>query len=51
VRRIRREAASVKDAAICSSQLLEIAKTYEKLAESLEKQRLVTPRHANFPER
>jgi hypothetical protein len=31
VRRIRREAASVKDAAICSSQLLEIAKTYEKL--------------------
>ena len=26
MRRIRREAASVKDAAICSSQLLEIAK-------------------------
>jgi len=37
-RRIRREAANVKDAAI-RSQLLEIATTYEKLAESIEKQR------------
>jgi hypothetical protein len=37
-RRIRREAASVKDAVI-RSQLLEIATTYEKLAESIEKQR------------
>jgi hypothetical protein len=37
-RRIRREAASMKDAAI-RSQLLKIATTYEKLAESIEKQR------------
>ena len=37
-RRIRREAASVKDATI-RSQLLEMATTYEKLAESIEKQR------------
>ena len=37
-RRVRREAASVKDAAI-RSQLLEIATTYEQLAESIEKQR------------
>ena len=36
--RIRREAASVKDATI-RSQLLEMATTYDKLAESIEKQR------------
>ena len=36
--RIWREAATVKDAAI-RSQLLEIATTYEQLAESIEKQR------------
>jgi len=37
-RRIRREAATVKDAAI-RSQLLEIAATYEQLTESFQKQR------------
>jgi hypothetical protein len=37
-RRIRREAATVKDVAICS-QLLEIAATYEQLTESVQKQR------------
>ena len=35
--RIRREAATVKEAAI-RSQLLEIATTYEQLAESFKKQ-------------
>jgi len=37
-RRIRREAATVKDAAI-GSQLLQIATTYERLTESIQKQR------------
>jgi len=37
-RRIRREAATVKDEAI-RSQLLDIATTYEQLAEGIEKQR------------
>ena len=37
-RRIRREAVTVKDEAI-GRQLLEIATTYEQLAESIEKQR------------
>jgi hypothetical protein len=37
-RRIRREAATVKDAAI-RSQLLEIVTTYEQLAENIEKRR------------
>jgi Asp-tRNA(Asn)/Glu-tRNA(Gln) amidotransferase C subunit len=38
-RRIRRQAATVKDEAI-RSQLLEIATTYEQLAESFEKQQV-----------
>ena len=38
-RRIRREAATVKDEAI-RSQLLEIVTTYEQLAESFEKQQV-----------
>jgi hypothetical protein len=38
-RRIRREAATVKDEAI-RSQLLEIVATYEQLAESIEKQQV-----------
>ena len=37
-RRIRREAEILKDEAI-RNQLLEIASTYEELAESIEKQR------------
>jgi hypothetical protein len=37
-RRIRRAAATVKDEAI-RSQLLDIATTYEQLAEGIEKQR------------
>jgi allophanate hydrolase subunit 1 len=43
-RRIRREAAMVKDEAI-RSQLLEIVTTYEQLAESFEKQQVDAARY------